>query len=407
MDRRSKIIVITATLIMWVLVGSIVGVGVYFGEKFEEQMEKFEEDSALFMERLEGEGVISGDELFSKTVLNEEVLISNITDIFIRPKTPLGEGEIILAGSNGAIFLDLDDPSVVNSSVYFEDDADFVEVIDVEGDGVEEFMGRGCWCKPPIVIDSAGETIWKYDRAGDKVVDMVAADMDGDGELEFVSALRDGGLRIIDRNDKKIFKKKTSPVRHLEVADVDGDGRLDIIFTTIGGQVMVVDSLGKWLSTVKDTEASALRDSTELSSIKEDELEVGDFTLVARPEVDGEEFIVSVADGAVRFHDLFGKVVKEVSIERAYGSTDIRGVGFESVGENAYVAVLLVYTGVEKSVLLVFDEDLSLVYEEVFEGLYYAIAKEPARVSDGAETLLIGGQGGLIRYALTDGTELQ
>lgn len=405
MDRRSKIIVITATLIMWVLVGSIVGVGVYFGKKFEGQMAKFEEDSALFMERFEVEGIISGGELFSKTVLNEEVFISNITDIRIRPKTPISEGEIIMAGSIGAVFLDLDDPSVVNSYVYFEDDADFVEVIDIEGDGVEEFMGRGCWCKPPIVIDSAGDTMWKYERAGEKVVDMVAADMDGDGELEFVSALRDGGIRIIDRNDKKIFKKKTSPVRHVEVVDVDSDGRLDIIFTTIGGQVMVVDSLGNWLSTVKDTEASALRDSTDSPSIKEDEFKVRDFTLVVRSGADGKGSIISADEGVVRFHDLFGKVLKEVSVERAYGSTDIRGVGFESVGENAYVAVLLVYTGVEKSVLLVFDEDFSLVYEEVLEGLYYAIAKEPARGSGGVETLLIGGKGGLIRYAIADGAD--
>ena len=393
MDRRTKIIVITATLILWALVGSIIGGGIYLAKKYEGRIAEFEEKNAVFRKAFEAEGIISGGELFSKTILNEEVFISNITDIRITPKTPFSDGEIILAGSDGAVFLDWDDPSVVNSSVYFEEGADFVKVIDIEGDGLEEFMGRGCWCKPPIVIDSAGDTLWKYEKTGDKVIDMVAADMDGDGELEFIAGLRDGGIRIIDINDKKFIKKETMPVRHVEVADADGDGRLDIIFTTADEQFMVTDSSGKWLKI-----------------LEEENIKVKDFTLVARSGVDGEGSIISADEGVVRFHDLFGRVVKEVSFERAYGSADIRGVSFGYGGADAYTAVLLVYKlsdNFKRSVLVIFDESLSIVYEEVFEGLYYAIATEPYRGGATAETLLIGGQGGLIRYALVDGADVR
>lgn len=379
MDRRTKIIVITATLILWALVGVIIGGGIYLVKKFEE--------AVALPKGIETTAVLIGGESFLKSTLHEESFIGRITDIKIKGGDPAATGEIVFAGSGGVLFLDINDPSIVNSSVYFEDNANFIEVIDIEGDGIEEFTGRGCWCRPPIVIDSEGETIWRYERRDEKVVDMVSADMDGDGELEFIAGLKDGGIRLIDRNDKKIFKKKTPPVEHVEVADVDADGRVDIIFTTTKGELITIDSSGKELSRTKDS-------GTEEGNIK-----IKDFTLVRWPTANDREYILSAGDGVVRFHDLFGKVVFDIKAERAYGSARVRGVGFNGPQGEDYFAVLLAHERWKRSVLYIYDDNLNVVYEEVLGGLYFSLALRPAMNGEGTpETLLIGGQGSLFGY---------
>ena len=57
MDRRTKIIVITATLILWALVGSIIGGGIYLGKKFEGRIAEIEEKNAVFRKAFKAEAI--------------------------------------------------------------------------------------------------------------------------------------------------------------------------------------------------------------------------------------------------------------------------------------------------------------------------------------------------------------
>lgn len=393
MDRKTKVIFITATLVMWALAGTVVVGGMYLAEKLEDIMPVFKEFAEP--EALMAPGVLVGEGAFSKTTLRKENFLGNITDIKIKAGGSLNKGEIILVGSRGAVFLDADDPSVANSSVYFEDHADFVELIDLEGDGVEEFMGRGCWCKPPIVIDSEGDTVWQYEREDEKVVDMVSADIDGDGYLEFVAGLLDGGIRMVDTNDKRLRKRSSPPVKHIEVADVDGNGTLDIIFSTLSGELTVIDSSGKNIN-VRELPDTA-PDTT-----KEETTEIWDFTLVRWPDDGGKQYILSPGNGVVRFHDLRGEFVSELEVEYSFDFAYARGAGFNGAGGENYFAVLLAHDYWGVSVLSIYDETSSVVYEEVLEGSYFSLAVGHGMGGGGSDNLLIGGKGDLIGYAFNE-----
>lgn len=122
-----------------------------------------------------------------------------------------------------------------------------VDIVDVTGDQVCEFMNRGAWGDDAALMDHSGKVLWSYGGMPG-VDDMCAGDVDGDGVLEFaVSFNGGGGVHLLDRNGKKRWQRPDGNAWHIEMTDVNGDGKLEIV-NSGGGGITVRDARGNTIS---------------------------------------------------------------------------------------------------------------------------------------------------------------
>ena len=124
-------------------------------------------------------------------------------------------------------------------------------VVDVDGDGRLDFVAGGAWYRNGGTLDQPFERL-VFDQGCEKVHDLLAADIDGDGKLEIVTLSDQSNLRWY-----KVPDDPTKPwIRHdigkgvhagLAVADLDGDGDLDVIRTDVWFENVKGDG-SEWVS---------------------------------------------------------------------------------------------------------------------------------------------------------------
>ncbi len=109
--------------------------------------------------------------------------------------------------------------------------------IDVDGDGYIDFVTGGAWYRNSRDPGQPFEHI-VFDPALQAVHDVVAADLDGDGQMEVIT--------MSDRNNLRWYKIPDDPTQHwiqtdigpavhagVSVGDLDGDGHLDVVRTNV------------------------------------------------------------------------------------------------------------------------------------------------------------------------------
>jgi len=123
----------------------------------------------------------------------------------------------------------------------------YVVPVDIDGDGVLEFVNRGGNRHCVGVFERNGEIRWTY--ASETGPDwMSTGDLDGDGETDFVVGLSgDGGVRRLDANGKPIWQMRDGNVWRVELVDADRDGSSEILHTNADGDFVLRSSRGSVL----------------------------------------------------------------------------------------------------------------------------------------------------------------
>ena len=129
---------------------------------------------------------------------------------------------------------------------------------DLDGDGTPEIVAGGStnyfgdntfWYVLKRNADGSYRQFWHSEPCNAVVVQLVAADLNGDGGKEIVVGLSDGTVRVYDGMTFQQLKSfKTTKLTALAVADLDGDGKPEIVTSDgIGLYVYASDTAAlKW-----------------------------------------------------------------------------------------------------------------------------------------------------------------
>ncbi len=112
-------------------------------------------------------------------------------------------------------------------------------VADLDGDGTMEVIG-GLYTI--FILNGEDGTVQRsVDTAGSRVwPGIVVADLEGDGDLEIVTAQGDGYLNVLDHTGDNVWTERpvTNELRGLSVYDLDNDGSLEIVVTAARGSAV-------------------------------------------------------------------------------------------------------------------------------------------------------------------------
>jgi len=173
-----------------------------------------------------------------------------------------GDGKMeILAGldrlgSGGTSLVCLEDDGTEKWSLTDKGDMDFSPglLADIDGDGNYEFVQGSDDNNIYCVNASTGEIKWSYSTSGQcKYAPVLGVDIDGDGNLEIIVLNRvDGYVYCLDNAGNlkwKISVGTGGQYRSLAIADLNNDGKVELIVPTSNGVACYVqgeDPLSEW-----------------------------------------------------------------------------------------------------------------------------------------------------------------
>jgi len=378
MDTRTKTIIVGCGAGLVVLVVLAVVGGLRLWRQFSEVGPGLEMSPALEVAR-----AVKGDDLLTKDEFCRGTGVGQVTDIVE------DQSRIIIVSLGGAVFVD--QQATTLSSVEFAGrtstgfpTTSHVDAIDVEGDDVFEFMNRGSWGVAASLIDSKGDTVWRYGEGAPGVDDMAAGDIDGDGELEFVVGFNGGGgIHLVETDGHQVWRQADGNVWHVEMVDTDGDGRTEIVHSNAGGQMKVRDAQG---NVVNQSRPPAY---------------FSGFSLCNWPGKQDPQHAVLSESGTIWVLGFDGKSVAQLGAPDCGTLGHARGVPVKlRADHDEYFAVLVEFRNWERSILYLYDPDQKLVYQEVLPEACACLAAAPSGTST-AERLLVGGDQRVWQYALT------
>jgi hypothetical protein len=266
--------------------------------------------------------------------------------------------------------------------VSFGAPASHIDIVDVEGDGVCEFMNRGSWGDDAWLKGHSGEGLWVYGGA-DAVDDACAGDIDGDGALEFAVGFNGpGGIHLLDTDGHVLWREADSNVWHVEMADTDDDGSLDVIHSS-----------SEWGLTIRGRDGSILQENRGIANFYK-------FSLCRWPGSSDAQHLVTCGDGRIAIVDFEGQIVARLDAPAAHHLGEARAASVKlDPGAPALFAVLVDFRSWGRSALYLYDGEGTLAYHEVLGERSAAIASAPAGDS-GAEALLVGGEDRVWRYRI-------
>lgn len=351
---------------------------------------------------------------FVKTGLLETIGgIGNISDVAVGEFDSHPSLDVVVAGHEGALVLDRN--GVRQSQILFqfrtsnvkigplttpriEQSLGDVQVIDLEGDGICEYLARGS-LDGAAVFDHEGKLLWTYGKHTKEKVfinNLTTGDLDGDGVAEFVVSWY--GIEVFDKSGKRRSQVvEEYGDTQIEVVDTDGDGKNEIV--SVGGTLKIRDATGQ---VVKEVDVPGY---------------FGNFALCNMPGRK-EPVILAVYDSSLLLVDFngttaaqfaaplseFNDTVSKMPTGEEFHGTSVyksKGVWIKLANDRPeYLAVINEFAAIDRSVLDVFTPKGELVYQEVLPEECSSIAVLPSADPSGVEELLVGGSRTVWRYRI-------
>lgn len=322
--------------------------------------------------------VLIGASTLSRKIYLQDLPTGPVTDIIMGELHPGKGTEIGIAGSRGAVFVDRN--GRIKSSVAFGSPAEHVDIVDVERDGVCEFLNRGSWAINTSLLAHGGKTVWTH-NASTGIDDTTAGDINGDGRLEFVVGFNGGGgVTLLSARGKPVWNRSDANVWHVEMTDANYDGRLDIVHSNAAGQI-----------TVRDGQGRVIRRAKPLPYFSS-------FSLCRWPNPASRQYAVLCESNAVWLLDWNGRTVAQLKAPRG-GSLGHARATLVKLKPNRphYFAVLVDFENWQRSILYVYDSTKALVYQEVLPASCASLAALKIGSSP-VEALLVGANGQVWQY---------
>src|SRR5882762_724650 len=337
--------------------------------------------------------LIKGQGSFNKRLFYTGDGLGNSSQILVGWPADRESATVAVVGNKGARFLDLTGRARkwigFSPSLFCP-----IEIVRMNANGAYAYLTRGeSWFSPAMLLDKDGRVSWTYGGGAQSfhllsaVDDSASGDIYGDGKLSLVVGLNGGGgLVLVNREGKTVWKKKEGNVRHVLTLDTNGDGRDEILHSNAPGQLLVRNANG-------DVIAEYLPGHN-----------IADFTLTRWAEEQRPTHIlVPTTEGRKGSSksifvvlDAKGKTVAQLEsplgglLNRTKATTVRYGRGAE------YFAVLQNNFARERSMLLLYGKDGQIVYEEILGESYLGIAALP---QEDGERLLIGCAGRIWEYS--------
>jgi hypothetical protein len=254
---------------------------------------------------------------------------------------------------------------------------DEVNLVDIDRDGVTEFLNRGHHLNPVILFDAKGRVRWKYDLFMKN--DAAAGDMNGDGRPEIVVGFGGGeGVHLLDSSGKRIWQKEDGNVWRVEMLDTNDDGKMEIVHSNAGGELTARDFSGKTLW------------------VRNHDVYVGHFSLTRWADDAYPRHILALDDGAIHLFDRQGNPTTRLEASGVERLGDAFGTTVRFSGREAFYATIIAYPLWDRSLFFIHGLKGQLLFKEVIPSECSAILALP---KDKFERLLVGCTGKVLEYS--------
>jgi hypothetical protein len=322
--------------------------------------------------------LIRGEGSFERRAFYIGEGLGNISQIRVGWPADREGADIAVVGSQGADFIELTGQKKKQIRFSIEQRCP-VAVARMGPTGEYGYLTRDeSWAVPATLFDREGHVSWRSRGTWPGVDDSVPGDLFGDGRLSVVIGFNGGGgLVLLDSQGQRLWKKDEGNVWHVETLDTNGDGREEILHSNAKGQLLVRNANGdviaqylpgSYVSGFALTRWGAEAQPTHIL-VPTTEVREG----CCKPV-----FIVLDADGKT-------VAKRESPLGDLLNNTAATPVHFGKGAE--YFAILQNSFAKERTMLLLYDKDGQIVYQEILAETCLGITSVPGI---DAERLLVG-----------------
>jgi len=343
-------------------------------------------------------GVVTGADVVAKEVYLSDSELGSITDLRFGNLDGVEGMELGVAGTSALKIYSPDGTEKLAIGLS-EEGANLpsppwhIEIVDVEGDGVCEFMLEfttllgGPLSHTVELWDHSGSALWKYEAKA-LSHEVSAGDMNGDKVLEFLVSAGEYQPEVAILNSQGVQLKKIRidyPGKFAPV-DFNQDGKSEIAVLESENRLRLLD--------LQERTVGYVRLPSSLDS----------FAVVSFE--DRKPLIAGLGEDTIYLTDFEGRKAIKLKIDDlpTIVEAELTGIGCQlKANAEPYIAISLtlgMFPPFERSALFILDASGRLVYRENLGRGVRALATMRNPQEEGAETLLAGVGGKVLAYTL-------